>query len=90
VIILDRDVRSTIIIQTPSVDSSPPLKEFGSRTSSGSSYRPSRGDTQVRTSVATSSQHTDPQKIRLGIYLTGSLILTVEPEARARAMFGEP
>ena len=32
VIILDRDVRSTVVILTPSVDSSPPLKEFGSRT----------------------------------------------------------
>jgi hypothetical protein len=32
VIILGRDVRSTIVIQTPSVDSSSPLKEFGSRT----------------------------------------------------------
>ena len=39
-----------------------PSRSSAREASSGSSYKPSRGDTQVRTSVATSSQHTDPRE----------------------------
>uniref|UniRef100_A0A2N9HLB1 Integrase catalytic domain-containing protein n=1 Tax=Fagus sylvatica TaxID=28930 RepID=A0A2N9HLB1_FAGSY len=39
-----------------------PSRSSTREASSGSSYRPSRGDTQVRASVATSSQRTDPRE----------------------------
>ncbi|GMY19705.1 hypothetical protein FCV25MIE_14944 [Fagus crenata] len=39
-----------------------PSRSSAQEPSSGSSYRPSRGETQVRASAATSSQHTDPQE----------------------------
>ena len=39
-----------------------PSRSSAQEPSSGSSYRPSRGETQVWASAATSSQHTDPQE----------------------------
>uniref|UniRef100_A0A2N9GAV3 Uncharacterized protein n=1 Tax=Fagus sylvatica TaxID=28930 RepID=A0A2N9GAV3_FAGSY len=39
-----------------------PSRNFAQNASSGSSYRPSREVTLGRTSIAASSQHTDPEE----------------------------